>query len=162
MIELKFRFINRSGKMIVSDPCLNRGVKDCLSFEPVSKGVWIGSAVLNDKFEMQSLKATHEDSRIMSSVVEENIIHCYSEQIGVFDDTDYHNDAAVDGKPREDFAVNQRGDKWYAHMAYITNQSKHGVDAYDWGVVGEMEEGEMMVTAQKSINGRYVQFEIKL
>ncbi len=162
MIELKFRFINKSGKMIVSDPCLNKGMKDCLAFAPVNKGVWIGRAMLSDNLEMQSLTATHEDSRIMSSVVEENVIHCYSEQIGVFDDTDYQNDAAVDGKPRQQFEIRQAGDKWYAHMAYLTENAKHGVEEYDWGIVGEIQEGELMVTAQKSINGRYVQFEIKL
>ena len=85
MINLQFRFINRSGAMVVSDPSVERGEERCLLYKRARKGVWCVEFIFDNKHCLILLKAVHEDARIMSSMIEERDLKTDSNQIGIFD-----------------------------------------------------------------------------
>jgi hypothetical protein len=161
MINLRFKFINKSGIMVVSDPCVPSDTVDCLVFERVRKGVWCVDVSFDSSMNIQELKATHEDSRIMLSTPDQLIIKVHSEQIGFFDGEDYRNDKAVEDMPREQYKITKPGDKWYCAMSYITNQSQHGADGYSYGALTEITNDDYKVLARRSLDKDYVEFEIK-
>ena len=161
MINVKFRFINKSGGMVISDPSVVRGEDECLLWKRVRKGVWCVEFIFNDQHELTLLKAVHEDARIMSSMVEERILKTNSNQIGIFDAKDYRNDLSAKDMPKEPYDMTRDGDKWYCAMSHITEISTSGPAAYSYGALTETKITSFKVYARKSIDGDYVQFEIK-
>lgn len=162
MTYLRFVFINVSGTMVVSDPSVIKDTYDCLEFDKVRKGVWRVEVELGYDMGLKILKATHEDSRIMKSLFDEFKINVYSEQVGVFDALEYRSDKSVVDMPREQYQIVKDGDKWYCAMSHITNSAQYGADAYNHGCLTETENRPHKVFARKSIDGDYVEFEIKL
>lgn len=161
MINILLRFINKSGKMVVADPCVIKDTIDCLEFDKVRRGVWIVSATVDKELRLKSYKATHEDARIMTSENNSQPVLVQSEQIGFFDDADYRNDKVAMLMPREQYATVKDGDKWYCAMSHITNNADYGVGVYECGSIADISNGTHNVIARKSIDGTYVEFEIK-
>jgi hypothetical protein len=161
MINLQFRFINRSGAMVVSDPSVERGEERCLLYKRARKGVWCVEFIFDNKHCLILLKAVHEDARIMSSIFEERDLKTDSNQIGIFDAKDYRNDAAAKDMPKEPYKMERDGDKWYCAMSHITEISTSGPAGYSYGALTETKITSFKVYARKSIDGDYVQFEIK-
>jgi hypothetical protein len=110
---------------------------------------------------IQELKATHEDSRIMLSTPDEYTINVHSEQIGFFDGEDYRDDNSVAHAPREQYEIVKSGDKWYCAMAYLTNKSQYGAASYSYGALTDIGNDKYKVVARRSLDKDYVEFEIK-
>jgi hypothetical protein len=161
MINIKFRFINKSGAMTISDPSRERGAAGCLLWNKVRKGVWCVEFIFDDKHCLTSLKSVHEDARIMSSLVEERVLETDSNQIGIFDAKDYRNDLAAKEMPKEPYNMTRDGDKWYCAMSHITEISTSGPAAYSYGALTETTVTSFKLYARKSIDGDYIEFEIK-
>ena len=161
MINIKFRFINKSGAMTISDPSKEKGDDGCLIWKRARKGVWCVEFIFDDKHCLTLLKSVHEDARIMSSLVEESVLETDSNQIGIFDAKDYRNDLSAKDMPKEPYRMDRDGDKWYCAMSRITEISISGPAAYSYGALTETTVTSFKVYARKSIDGDYVQFEIK-
>ena len=161
MTNLQFRFINRSGAMVVSDPSVFEDTDNFLKFGKTRKGVWCAEFKFDNKMNLKSIKAVHEDSRIMLSAVEDYEVEVHSEQLGIFDAQDYRNDVSARDMPKEPYRMDRDGDKWYCAMSHITEISTSGPAGYSYGALTETKVTSFKVYARKSIDGDYVQFEIK-
>ena len=161
MDKLSFRFINQSGGMVIADPCVIKDTLDCIELDKVRKGVWCVDVEFDRGYNVTKMKATHEDARIMQATFEEFNIEVQSEQIGFFDSDDYRDDEMAMAMPRENYKTVKDGDKWYCAMAHITNTAEYGAGSYSYGVLAEIDNGYHKVTARKSIDNYYTEFEIK-
>lgn len=161
MIELQTRFINRSGKMVASDPAVGVGGDTLIVFDHVRKGVWIGTILFDNQMFLKTMMITHEDSRIMKATNFEIDAEIISGQFGFFDLENYRNDEETIGMPIEPYDIYREGDVWYCAMSYITSNAKGNAGGYDYGIVTEMPEGIRTVEAYKSIDNQYVQFIIR-
>lgn len=161
MDKLSFRFINQSGGMVIADPCVIKDTLDCIELDRVRKGVWCVDVEFDRGYNVTKMKATHEDARIMQATFEEFNIEVQSEQIGFFDSDDYRDDEMAMAMPRENYKTVKDGDKWYCAMAHITNTAEYGAGSYSYGAIAEIDNGYHKVTARKSIDNYYTEFEIK-
>lgn len=161
MINILLKFINKSGKMVVADPCVIKDTIDCIEFSKVRRGVWCVTASVDADLTLMQFKATHEDARIMTSENETHEVLVQSEQMGFFDDADYRNDKVAAMMPREPYKTAKDGDKWYCAMSHITNTADYGVGVYECGAIADISNGIHKIIARKSIDGTYVEFEIK-
>ena len=161
MDKLSFRFINQSGGMVIADPCVIKDTLDCIELDKVRKGVWCVDVEFDRGYNVTKMKATHEDARIMQATFEEFNIEVQSEQIGFFDSDDYRDDEMAMAMPRENYKTVKDGDKWYCAMAHITNTAEYGAGSYSYGALAEIDNGYHKVTARKSIDNYYTEFEIK-
>jgi hypothetical protein len=161
MNNILLKFINKSGKMAIADPCVFKDTVDCIRFDKVRRGIWCVTASVTDEFELKQFKATHEDARIMTSENETHNVLVQTEQMGFFDDEDYRNDKVAMLMPREPYKTVNDGDKWYSAMSHITNTADYGVGVYECGAIADISNGVHKVIARKSIDGTYVEFEIK-
>jgi hypothetical protein len=161
MINLQFRFINKSGAMVVSDPSVFEDTDNFLKFGKTRKGVWCAEFKFDNKMNLKSIKAVHEDSRIMLSAIEDYEVEVHSEQLGIFDAQDYRNDVSARDMPKEPYKIKNDGDRWYCAMSHITEISTYGPASYDHGALTETVNKKYKVFARKSIDNDYVQFEIK-
>ena len=161
MDKLSFRFINQSGGMVIADPCVIKDTLDCIELDRVRKGVWCVDVEFDRGYNVTKMKATHEDARIMQATFEEFNIEVQSEQIGFFDSDDYRDDEMAMAMPRENYKTVKDGDKWYCAMAHITNTAEYGAGSYSYGALAEIDNGYHKVTARKSIDNYYTEFEIK-
>jgi len=161
MINLQFKFINKSGAMVISDPSVADDTVNFLKFSRTRKGVWCAEFEFDKHMDLQLVKAIHEDSRIMLSGVGEYFVEVRSEQLGIFDAQDYRNDLSARDMPKEPYKILHDGDRWYCAMSHITEISTYGPAGYDHGVLTETVNKKYKVFARKSIDNDYVQFEIK-
>lgn len=161
MDKLSFRFINQSGGMVIADPCVIKDTLDCIELDRVRKGVWCVDVEFDRGYNVTKMKATHEDARIMQATFEEFNIEVQSEQIGFFDSDDYRDDEMAMAMPRENYKTVKDGDKWYCAMSHITNTAEYGAGSYSYGAIAEIDNGYHKVTARKSIDNYYTEFEIK-
>jgi len=161
MIRVNNKFINRSGIMVVADPCVIEDTGECAVFSNCRKGVWHCEFVFDYNLDIKEFKVTHEDSRIMLSTVDEAELDVYSGQVGVFDKDNYRNDDETDGLRIQPLEILKDGDLWYCAMNALCIDSKYGGASYSYGCLADIDREVCAVQARKSIDKQYVEFQIK-
>jgi len=79
---------------------------------------------------LERVVARHEKESVLRAQTSKREIALRSSQIGLFDASNYRNDAQIMGMPIESYKTYQKGDLWYCAMCYITNHAQQGAGAF--------------------------------
>ena len=118
-------FAIKSGKVVVSDPCYERGTWCQAVLENVKNGNWISNYKLNSEGSVSEIVAfigfePHQWEKISAEIGVD------SGQAGIFDEFSYRNDSLIKENPKWYFDKNEIGDKFYGKCCDITLDEQAG------------------------------------
>jgi hypothetical protein len=162
MIEtvLQFRFIVKSGRLIIADPSVFEDTENAVKLRNVSNGIWMVYCTYDADGFLNHFIARHEKSNILSARKRQRTVEIFSGQIGIFEASVYRKDHLAIGMPIEPYETFEKGDLWYCAMCHITNHSQQGSGTFGYGVVSDTQFKSHIVVAKKNWHGDYVEVEI--
>ena len=157
---VQFRFIVKSGRLIIADPSVFDDTEKMVKLRNVRNGIWTVQLIFSMLGTLERVLARHEKESVLRAQTSKREIALRSSQIGLFDASNYRNDAQIMGMPIESYKTYQKGDLWYCAMCYITNHAPQGAGAFGYGVITDSDHKSHIVVSKKSWEGEFVEVEI--
>lgn len=118
-------FLNLSGKMIVSDPCYDRGCWCAAKLDNVMRGTWYAEVLKSDEdkwgIRVAVLRAIHEGHNGEYFESTDFVLGVDSGQLGIYDESHYR-DENVFSEPSKFGSCGK--DEWYGHNCDVTLEDK--------------------------------------
>ena len=157
---LQFRFIVKSGRLIIADPSVFEDTNNAVKLNKVRKGIWMVHFTFDTLGYLERVIARHEKASILLARQTTKEVEVFSGQFGLFDAAVYRKDDLVIGMPLEPYETQNKGDLWYCAMCHITNHAPQGCGTFGFGVVGDTISTSHRVVSKKSWDGECVEVEV--